>query len=245
MLLGRAFVEITDRDVDGFEFDFAPGMQLSGVVKPAGKAAVALDSLALGLMPEGAPTRGGGPTAAGTPVSADGAFTIRNVPPDVYHVMVGMPGPGGGMASTPTKAYATSIKLGETELPDGLLDLRRATSEALTITVSADMGRVDGKVTGDDGQPSPRAYVTLISDPSKWDSYSRYQEMDADSEGRFVFEKVPPGRYTLFGWSNVERGAPRDADFGKPFEKLGIPIALEPNGRQTLELKAIDAEKRQ
>lgn len=92
-------------------------------------------------------------------------------------------------------------------------------------------------MTGDDGEPAAAAYVTLIPDQSRWDWESRYQETDADSPGGFAFNKIPPGRYTLFAWKDAPRGAPRDADFRKPFEKLGAPVTVEANAKRTVEVK--------
>ena len=158
---------------------------------------------------------------------------------------VNTPLPSTVWSRTGTPASVTSIKLGDAELADGVVDRRSATSGTLTLTVSADMGAVDGKVTGDDGQAVPESSVALIPDQAKWDWQTRYHEMEADSEGRFAFHKVVPGRYKLFAWKDVQCGAPQDAGFRRPFEKLGVPIRVDANGEQTVELKAIDASKPQ
>jgi len=232
-LYARVFVDVTDHDVEGLELGFAPSLQISGVVKAAGKTAVALGSLTVTL-------RGvdGGRFNGSAPVKADGSFSIGLLVADVYRVSLG-PTDVNSRRSGRARAYVTSAKLGDTELSDRELDLRRGASEPLTLTVSADMGRIDGKATDDDGQPAAAAYVTLVPDQAKWDWPERYLEDNTDSQGRFVFDGLVPGRYTLFAWQDVPHGAPQDADFRKPFEKLGIAIDVEPGGRQTLELKAI------
>ena len=221
----RAFVDIAGHDVDGLQLAFAPALRVSGVVKAAGEIAVKLDGLPVRLQPIEESLF----AMASALVIGHGAFTFPGVVPDVYHI-----GIGDGDRSP---VYITSIKLGDSELADGELDLRNGGDAPLTITVSADMGSVAGSVTGDDGRPVAAAYVTLIPDQSHRDWESRYRETDADSEGRFAFDKVPPGQYTAFAWQDAPRGAPRDAGFRKPFEKLGTPVTVEPNRKSTVEVK--------
>jgi hypothetical protein len=230
---GRVFVEITDHDVDGVEFDFGSGVSISGAVKAAGKTPVKMTGLAVGLS-----VAEGGTVGASATVNADGTFTIGGVLPDVYRVGLGSAVP----MSAPLNFYVTSIKLGEQELADATLDLRRAAAGSLTIAVSADMGRVTGEAAGDDGQPAAAAYVTLIPDQTKWDWQKRYQETTADAEGRFVLEKVAPGRYRIFSWKDVEHGAPEDADFRKPYESRGVAVIVEADGEQVVKLKVIQGQ---
>ncbi len=220
----RAFVEVADRDLEGVQFESSPELTVAGVVKNLGKTAVKLQGLAVSLQaPQG--------MTANVPAKADGSFLFTGILPDIYRVAL----------SGPTPAYIISLKLGETELTESLLDLRHAANAAsLMIAVSADFGSVDGKVTADD-QPLAGATVSLI--PGRSDGPDRYQEMDSDAEGRFLFPKVPLGTYRIFAWKDAPRGAPQDAEFRGPFEKLGVPIVVEANTQQTMELKAIDTER--
>ena len=123
------------------------------------------------------------------------------------------------------------------------MDLRRGGSVTLSITVSDERGGVAGQVTGTYGQPFPGAVVTLVPDPTRWDWPDRYQELEADSMGRFTFEKVAPGRYRVFGWQDIQRGAAQDAEYRKPYEKFGVAVDVTANGKQAVELKAIDTGK--
>lgn len=219
----RAFVDVVNHDVDGLQLSFAPALQVSGVVKAAGETVVKLEGLPVQLKPVEESL------FAMAPALVIGSrFTLPGVVPDAYHVVV---------RSGKAPVCVTSVKLGDSELADGVLDLRNLDNAQLTITVSGDMGSVEGRVAGDDGEPIAAAYVTLIPDQSRWDWESRYQETDADSEGAFVFDKVPPGRYRLFAWKDAPRGAPRDADFRKPFEKAGVPVAVKANVKRTVEVK--------
>ena len=224
-LHGRTYVEVGDHDVEGVQVPLTPGAPISGTVKTTGSTAVKLGSLELALTPQEDYILG---QHVGAAIKPDGKFEMRGVMQDQYHISINPPG----------VVYIVSVKAGDTELPDGAVDLRRGV-DPLAVVVSADMGAVEGKVIDANGQPVPSVYVTLIPDPSKWDAPNRYLEMDADSEGRFAFEKVVPGRYTVFAWKDAPRNAPRDADFRRPFEKTGLAITVGPASRQTVELTVV------
>jgi hypothetical protein len=134
------------------------------------------------------------------------------------------------------------VKAAGQELPDGQLDLRHQGSGALTVTVSGDMGRVEGTVADDDGKPALSINVTMIPDQDKPDWRDRFQNRLTDSQGKFTFPGLVPGHYTVFAWKDAQRGAPQDPDFRKPFAKLGVSITVEAGGKQTLDLKQIDAK---
>jgi hypothetical protein len=233
----RAIVEVGDADVEGVGLTFSPGVQISGTVKPDGRTPVELGGLTITL-------RGneGSRWNSRANVTPEGTFAITNILPGLYHFTVDPPD-SNQMQSSTTAAYATSIKLGDTELADQVLDLRSPISEVLKVTVSGEMGRIEGNVLDDKGQPSPKVYVTLVPDQSKWDWQYRYRDTFADAEDRYSFTAVVPGSYTLMSWQDVEHGAPMDADFRRPFDQLGTPVEVLPGGRLMFNLKAIDTDK--
>jgi hypothetical protein len=224
--VARAFVDVVDHDVEGVDLSFAPALEISGVVKVAGNAPVQIQSLQVSLEPVEQGSQ------SGAPVQADGAFAVKNVLPDLYRIRV--------LGAT---VYVTSIKSQNEELPEDQLDLRHHGGGALTVTVSGDMGRVEGTVTDDDGKPAPTINVTMIPDQDKPDWHDRFQNRITDAQGRFTFPALVPGHYTVFAWKDVQRGAPQDPEFRKPFEKLGVSMKVEAGGRQTLDLKQIDAKR--
>jgi len=225
--VARAFVELRDHDVDNVDLTFSPTLEIAGAVKVTGNARVPLANLRISLEPVEP-----GDQAAAAPVQSDGAFTLKNVLPDLYRLRLAN-----------NLGYITSLKVGDRDLADGQLDLRRGVIGPLSLTVSGDMGRIEGLVTDEDGKPSPLINVTMIPDQDKPDWRDRFQNRLTDSQGRYVFPALMPGHYTVFAWKDVQRGAPQDPEFRKPFEKLGISLSVEPNGRQTLDLKQIDATK--
>jgi protocatechuate 3,4-dioxygenase beta subunit len=236
----RAYVDIADHDVENVEFVPLGGARLAGTVKVTGRTRVAMSSVEIRLEPVAGP---GFLTPAWIP-KVDGTFELGSIEPEVYRIGIGHPNVIRDPPQPPTPVYITSVKLGDADLPDGALDLRHGSSEKLTISVSGDVGNLDGMVIGDDGQPLPQAAVTLIPDTTKWDWRDRYRDVEADGTGHFVIDKVVPGKYKLFAWVDVAAGSAQSADFRKPYDKFAVEVLIEPNARQTLQLKAIDTEKK-
>jgi|SRR5271157_1791770 len=218
-----AYVDIVDADVDGVELSFAAEPEISGVVKPAGTAAVALDSLRVALLPadEGQQFI--------SRVKADGTFPAIDVFPGIYRIAV----------EPETAVYPKSIKLGDRELAGRQVDLTSGGGGALAIVVAGDFGKVHGAVTDAGGNPAAAHNVTLIPDQTRADWQSWFKETLTDAQGRFAISGVAPGRYTVFAWKDAPRGAPQNAEFRQPFEQLGLPVTVEPASAQTVNLKAI------
>ena len=225
--VGRAIVEVASADLDGVELSFAPGPEISGTVKFAGTGAVALDSLIVSL----APVEEG--RQAGVRAKADGTLTPLNMLPGVYRIRV----------DPDDKVYPKSIKLGNRELADRLVDLTTGAGGALAIVVASDFGAVQGTVTDAAGTPAPDHNVTLIPDQTKADWANWFREALTDRQGRFAIHGVAPGRYTAFAWQDAPRGAPQNAEFREPFASFGQTVTVEAAGQQTLELKGIVTQK--
>jgi hypothetical protein len=220
----RLDFDIADRDIDDLSLQYAKCAQISGVLKVVGNTNVAAG---VNLTLQTTSGRGGMMMFRPGP---DGGFAIKNLVPDLYGLDVGPP-------AVPT--YIQSIRAGDTELPYTLLDLRRPLGK-LVLTVSTYLGGVEGAVVDEAGQPVSGAYVTLIPDQTKWNWRARYQDVDADSEGHFSFGKVVPGRYMVMGWTDAERGAPRDPAFRKAYEKSAESVQVKPNVTTRVALKVIE-----
>jgi hypothetical protein len=222
-MYARQVVDIVNGDVDGIDLTFAPSVQLTGVVKVDGSAPVNLSSVHLSLASDDPYNNGG----MQIPVSGDGAFTIKGVTPDIYHLRV-----------LPADAYVKSIKNGDHELAERKIDTERI-SGGLTVTISADTGSVTGAVMDEDGKPASRAHVTLIPDQRLPDWEQSFKSSTSDDQGAFSFRGVIPGDYKVYAWYGVEPGAPQSAEFRKPYEDRGVAVKVAPNAHATAQLKVI------
>ena len=90
-----------------------------------------------------------------------------------------------------------------------------------------------GRVTSD-GKPVARAHVAIT--PS--DESTEYQAV-TDAEGRFLFERVPGGRYLVTasksGWVTSHYGSPR------PGYPPGVRVAIEDGARATIDIPLVRA----
>lgn len=217
----RQPVDVIDRDVDGVDLTFSPGVRVKGTVKVEGSATLPLGDLTVLLQ---ASDFSGQQQAR---VAADGTFSSPEMAPGIYQVRIGG-----------RNAYLKSLRMGDQELPERKLDTEHFSGD-LTVAVSADFGQVEGTVTDDAGKPVYNANVTLIADQSRADWQERFYSVFTLPSGRFHFANVQPGEYRAYAWLGVEPGAPQSAEFRKPYEDRAVPVKVEANGRQSLELKPI------
>jgi len=215
-------VDVIDRDVDGVDLTFSPGVQVKGNVKVEGSAPVPLENL-MALF-QAIDLSGGGQQAK---VAADGTFASAAMAPGIYQVRI-----------TGRNVYLKSVRVGDQLLPERKIDAEHLSGD-VTLTISADFGQVEGTVTDDAGKPVYNAYVTLIPDQSQADWQDRAQNASTKPNGKFSFANVQPGEYKAYAWLGVEPGAPQSADFRKPYEDRAVPVKVEASGRQTVDLKPI------
>lgn len=222
----RQDVEVVDRDLDNIDLTFEKGAIIKGVVKGEGSALVK-DVANVTLTTEDPEPMMFG---AGARVEADGTFTLDTVP-GVYHVRVGG-----------RQVYVKAVLMGKDPLPERKIDTTRLSGD-LTVVVSNEFGKLEGTVLDEAGKPVFNADVTLIPDQRQDDWQERFRSTLSKADGKFSFATVQPGDYRLYSWLGVEQGAPQDAEFRKPFEDRAVTVKVEANGKQTVELKAIQIAK--
>jgi Carboxypeptidase regulatory-like domain len=222
----RQMVEVVDRDVDNIDLTFEPGATIKGVVKAEGSAS-AKDVANISLTPEdsGAMMFGGGAR-----VEADGTFTLQTAP-GVYRVRV-----------NGRQVYVKTLLIGKEAAPDRKIDTARLSGD-LTLVVSNDYGKVEGTVVDEAGKPVFNAEVTLIPDQRQDDWQERFRNALTKADGKFSVATVQPGEYRLYAWLGAEPGAPQDAEYRKPFEDRAVVVKVEPNGKQTVDLKVIQVSQ--
>jgi Carboxypeptidase regulatory-like domain len=222
----RQVVEIVDRDLDNIDLTFEMGATIKGVVKSEGSASIK-DVTNINLTPENPEAMMFG---AGTRVEGDGAFKLDTAP-GIYRVHV-----------NGRQVYVKTVLMGNEPVPERKIDTSRLSGD-LTLVVSNEFGKVEGTVLDEAGKPVFNADVTLIPDQRQEDWAERFRNTLSKADGKFSFVSIQPGEYRLFSWLGVEQGAPQDAEFRKPFEDRAVAVKVEANGKQTVELKAIQLVK--
>jgi hypothetical protein len=229
---GVSVISVGDKNTAGIVLPLGSLPSLTGTVVTED-----LDTRALGLRvalqpiaPQQRMTFGGRPGE----VQENGSFRIDWVGPGRYRVRV---------AGLPAEAYVKSVRLGQTEIADGVLDFTRGAGVGdLSITVSGKAGEIDGKALKKDA-PAPGTTVVLI--PDQRDSYNLYKTVVADMNGAFSIKGITPGNYKLFAWDSAEYNAWTDPDFLLPFEDQGQSIAVREGDRLTKDAQLIDMADKQ
>jgi hypothetical protein len=223
----RVPVDVVNADVDAGALSFVPPTDIAGSVRVEGGAFSGFGMLRVNLQPAH-----GGPMIGdlASQVKPDGSFLLKNAPPAVYDVAINRR-PG---------VYLKAIRMGDKQLADRRIDLT-SKPDLLTIVLGADMGQVEGSVANAKGDPVVRARVTVIPYGDHLGRIDLARTGFSDEKGAFKIKDVAPGDYKVFAWEDVPVGAPQDPDFRKPFEKQGVNVRMQPNGREKVSVVSIPA----
>ncbi len=70
-----------------------------------------------------------------------------------------------------------------------------------------------------------------------------FKSVTTDQNGQYELRGLAPGKYSVFSWDEVERGAWQDADFLKPFEDKGIAVDVAEEVAKTVDLGLIHVKE--
>jgi len=216
-------IEVGDTDLDGIELVLRPGADLAGRarIEAAGGAPPSLQNARVSLLVDD-PRMPFNPPAPAA-VGEDGSFVLKGVGEGVYRLDI---------APLPDDCYIKSIKAGGAEAVDGRFTVGQSGTGPIEIVLSAAGGRIEGAAAAGD-QPVPGATVVLVPESSRRDQYGLYRDTKADQNGRFAFNGIAPGDYTLFAWDEIEPGAWRDPAVLDKYGKQGRQIRVEEKSRQS------------
>jgi hypothetical protein len=217
--------------VEGITLTIGPGEVLEGAVKIEGGAPLPEGAdLRIALENRDVPMFG----AAFGEVKDDLSFKVSNVQPGVVQVrLMGLP---GGF-------YLKAVRYGQEDVLANGLDLTRGAAGALEVTISPAAARVEGVVLDAKQQPLKGASVVLAPDlaapPPRGDLF---RSATTDQNGQYRLESVPPGKYRLFAFEDLEEGAYQDVDFLKQHESKAEKLDLAERDSATRQLTVISAE---
>jgi hypothetical protein len=164
--------------------------------------------------------------------SAEGSFTLENLPPGRYVASVFC----GASA-----AYVQSIAGGGEELLGRDFDLSAAAG-GLRIVLRTDSASLSGTVEASDGgagqaerQGRP-AVVLFPADPRLRGVYP-IAAAPVNSKNAFSVAGFRPGDYIAIAFDDVDESQLQDPEFLSTLEPLGTRIQLSPGATQTITLK--------
>jgi len=125
--------------------------------------------------------------------------------------------------------YVKSMTLDGVDVLNQGLRVTGSVDGPMQIVVDSKFGEVQGAV-------STNATVVLVPDAGRRNQRTLYRSMRASS-GSFYFDKVPPGDYKVFAWSEdtIENGGPwLDPNYLRDYEDRATPIRIEANMKAVL-----------
>jgi uncharacterized GH25 family protein len=109
------------------------------------------------------------------------------------------------------------------------------------VILGVDGGAFDAKVVEDD-KPLNDATVVLLPEDAASRSEASTRSESTDDSGHVAFQDVPPGKYLVFAWEQVEDGDWFDPAFVKAATTYATRVTIAPRDKQHVDLKAIPAK---
>ncbi len=222
---GTASANITDHSVEGLVVDVAAMTAVPGVVIVDGQS-TQQPNFNVTLQRIGNFAQNGN-----APVT-DGAFSIANVVPETYQVMV---------RGLPQGWYLKSMQYGTIDVSEGLVTLRND-GTTLTLVVGTDGGQLNGTVQTDSGDPAVNARVMIV--PA--DRFANRRDLlkfpGVDGTGHFQSSGLAPGEYKVYAFEDPDVNLWYAVDFRKELSSRAMPITINPGSPSTAQVKSIPAD---
>ena len=127
--------------------------------------------------------------------------------------------------------YIKSIRLDGFDVLNQGLHVTSSVESPMEIVIDTHFGDVQGYAA------APRGTVVLVPDAARRNQRSLYKSAKSGN-GIFHFEKVPPGDYKLFSWSEdtIDNGGPwLDAEYLRKYEDRATPVRIEADKKTILD----------
>jgi hypothetical protein len=131
----------------------------------------------------------------------------------------------------------SSIRVGDKESVDGLLDFSRRDVTDVEIVLSDRFTEVAGRVRTKDGMPASDATVAIFPEESaRWEIQRYIVAVRTESNGAFSHRGLPPGRYLATAVDYLESGTELDPDTLQRLKANATPVNLVEDERRVIEL---------
>jgi Carboxypeptidase regulatory-like domain len=221
-------INLTTSSIEGINLIFTKLFELNGRVQIEGGA------------PIEAHGDGGLPTLELQPLGSmrdvdqeetlplDGSFTMTDVSPGRYHVLLQNMAPN---------LYVKSVSLGETEFPGVIVDLRSGAAGAkLVVLLGTDGAGITGVVRDPKG-PVAGSEVALFFD----DEYGFDQAGAATTgvDGTYAFHGIAPGKYRVLAYDSKNAGRTWSSDSLALYDSVTERIEVSSGDKVAQDLKLL------
>ena len=226
LLWGRADVAADSRDAD-VVISLRRGMSVTGTVAFDGASPVSAPAgIRLSLV-------GMGPAAVGESLTAivqrNATFALRNVPPGRYQLIA---------ESLPSGHTLASAVFGGLDVLDSFVDVKPGEDLAGVVAMSSRVTELTGSLLDGDAQAlSDYTIVAFPAETQYWSARSRRIRITRPAtNGRFVFQGLPPGDYRLAAVPDAEPGQEFDPAFLQELSGEAVRLTLTEGERRVHDL---------
>ena len=229
-------LDVGKSNIDGLRIQMAPAANLSGRVLFDGAAASTGTPPRLSIVLVRDPELQGAPSPVTSIVGNDNAFTLNGIGIGDYRVNI---------PQLPRSNYLKSIRLGAMNVLQDGLHFTGSSSESLEIVIGQNAGVLNGVLLDDKRNPFSNGTIALLPEfTQRSRRLDLYKSTASGSDGRFHFDGITPGNYSVFAWEDVQSGNWYDPDFIKNFEYRGISVQVDEGASsKTLEVQVIPADR--
>ena len=226
--LGRATVQVDDRDVEDVSIKLVSPRPQKGRIQIDGNQSLKPSSLSVRLI-----SLEGNSWSQSAVARDDGSFSFALVGSERYRVLI--------QGTLSNSFYIKAIRYGDTESSDGTISISGA-ERSLLLTVSTRGARLMARISGvpdrnqslpsQSGAASPTPQVVLIPERTQGETRTSF----LDQNGGFSFDNLAPGAYRLYAFEGVPEGSWEDPDFVKEIKDRGVDIQLSEGDVQSTEV---------
>jgi hypothetical protein len=135
------------------------------------------------------------------------------------------------LPSSLQNAYVKSMRLGNVDVLNDGLHLERTPENSLEIVLATNPGAVEGTAGVGD--------ITVALLPDARQRTELFRSTTTDGAGNFRFDKVPPGDYKIFAWTEVDNGSWYDVEFMRNYESRGSAVRVRGDSREYVRVEPI------
>jgi hypothetical protein len=219
-------IEVRDADIEGIQLTTEPATEMRGRFHMDDGRRTDWRQIQLMLDPDDR-TQSDGPLVAR--IQPDGSFTIQNVQPGTYHVVV-------TSSSAAFRDYIVKeVNVDGKEVGDSGFSIGSG-GPFLDVVASAKGSTIEGTAVDDDGKPIADVQVVCIPDTTRRRRHDIYQQVQTDQRGYFSLRGLNPGEYQVFALDDPANDI-TDPDFVSTHDGQGETVKVEAGERKVVVLK--------
>ena len=222
-------VDVTG-DLEGLVLNMSAGLSVAGILRVEGAP---LPSTPQAPRVTLRPTAPNGLSSPLQPTNADGTFTLSNVFPGEYRVMV---------TPMPPDYYIKEARNEQTDVLNQPWVIGNAIRGSLEVVLSSGAGQIDGTVVDARSQPVGSLQAILLPDQDR-SRQELFKTAITDQNGKFTFRGVAPGNYKIFAWEGIEANSYFDPEVLRQYEPQGKAVRVAEGAKLTAEVKMIPAKQ--